>query len=128
MKKRFGSASVFAVLIGMLTLYGCSTPEPEPEPQPEPQPEKLSYSEALQVYNQELIALDRLKAEREKLQQSLNPDALGVIGGLLEQAVGAEAELQNTLDDLGAVPPVEGDDVEGKFRECAHEGDGLNHQ
>ncbi len=88
--------------ITLLTVVGCGAPPP---PATEPEPERLSYVEALQIYNQELAALDRLQAERDRLQQSLTPDASELVGGLLEDASGARAELQQTLEDLDVADP-----------------------
>ena len=90
--------------IMLLTVVGCGAPPP-PEPEPEPEPKTLSYVEALQIYNQELAALDRLRAERDRLQQSLTPDATELVGGLLEDAGAARAELQQTLEDLDIADP-----------------------
>ena len=86
---------VMAWALSILT--GCGSPPP---PATEPEPPALSYADALQIYNQELLALDRLKAERDKLQQSLTPDASELVGGLLEQAGEARAEMQQALEDL----------------------------
>jgi hypothetical protein len=90
-----------ALVLSLSTISGCGSPTPPPE---EPEPFVLSYAEALQIYNQELMALDRLKAERDRLKQSLTPDASELVGGLLEQTDAARAELQGALEDLGAVP------------------------
>ena len=76
-------------------------PSPGQPPEPDPEPELLGYAEALQIYNQELLALDRLKAERDKLQQSLEPDASELVAGLLEQTGEARAEVGQALEDLG---------------------------
>jgi hypothetical protein len=97
------TALQFTVLIFALTIVsGCGSPAPPPD---EPEPEEvLSYADALQIYNQELMALDRLKAERDRLQGSLEPDVNDLVGNLLGQTEEARAELQETLEDLGAAP------------------------
>ena len=88
---------------------GCGKPDTPPEK------EKLSYADALQIYNQELMALDRLKAEREKLEQSLAPDAADLVGNLLERAGDYQAELERSLEDLdlpGGTAATEGTDAQ----------------
>ena len=110
--------------LALTTLIGCGAPPPPPE---EPEPEVLSYADALQIYNQELMALDRLKAERDRLQKSLQPDATDLVGNLLGQTEEARAELQKTLEDLGAVPEVsESEESEAQEDPLAALGQQLN--
>jgi hypothetical protein len=101
------------IVSGLLIVGGCGSPPP---PDVEPEPETLSYAEALQIYNQELLALDRLKNERDKLQKSLTPDATELVGGLLEQAGDARAEMNQALKDLGGVD-VAADTEDGEEKE-----------
>lgn len=88
----------------ILLTCGCA-----PAAKEEPSKPKLSYAEALAIHNQELAALDRLKVQRQVLQQQLSAPSLESVAGILDSAQQLQGELHSTLDDLN-LPQASGDE------------------
>lgn len=86
-----------AASLSLAILTACGEPQQKP-PADEP---PISYAEALTIYNQELGALDRLKARRSDLQKSLEADSsLELVEEVLGQSAELQSELIETLGDL----------------------------
>ncbi len=87
------------LLVGLqLSVCGCESAVETPAKP------KLTYVEALAIYNQEVAALDRLKIQRQTLQQQLDMPSLGSVSDLLGSAGKVQEELDATLKDLGMAP------------------------
>ncbi|OHB80338.1 MAG: hypothetical protein A2W31_15310 [Planctomycetes bacterium RBG_16_64_10] len=85
-----------AVGLGLvaLALTSCSTPKPAGP----------SYAEALAIYNQEVLALDRLREQQDQLKLALvepEPSNLQVAEQLLGSTAEMQKELIGVLQDVG---------------------------
>ncbi len=115
-------------LLGLtLILLACAC---APATKEEPSKPKLSYVEALAIHNQELAALDRLKAQRQGLQQQLSAPSLEGVAGILDSAQQLQGELHSTLDELNlsqapSDDPSKGAGAEGANRPAEEAADPL---
>jgi hypothetical protein len=81
-------------LVTSIALCGCGSGESD----------ELSYAEALSIYNAELETLERLQAQRAKLQVQMEPSAGDMLGDLLGEAskfAGEyRSELKQSIEDV----------------------------
>jgi len=108
MGERRKMAAAIAVVLGLTALVvgGCGqTKESGP-----------SYAEALAIYNQEVLALNTLRQERDKLRQALeapetsNLDVAKQLLGNVADVQDAQKELAGVLEDLGGPGAALADD------------------
>src|SRR5688572_10940811 len=103
---------VARLLVGLccLTLLGCSDSGP-------PKPKLPSYKEALQIYNQELELLSRLKKEKTDAEVALQQKLTAMKGALAVEAV--TGDLSKLAELAGGLENLEGPDGAAKAKELA---------
>ena len=100
------------LLVGLycLALFGCSDSSP-------PKPKLPSYKEALQIYNQELELLGRLKKEKNDAEVALQQKLTALKGAAAVEAV--TGDLNKLAELAGGLGDLDNPDAEQKAKELA---------